>query len=187
MVGENSIDDSTVALDGFAVEWELATFAAERIQHIAAPTETDQEKGERRFGCWRRMAPFRGTPQEVETRLSPFGVNATELTALLGESPESLRTRLGDEPSWSHAFTAAWRKRQPGLGDIARQPAGQGGLPESLGFLEISRPLLAEARARLLVDLGGLAESITAIPELAPLPTILADSLPLAHGPGKVV
>jgi type 2 lantibiotic biosynthesis protein LanM len=172
--------DSAVAHEGYTLPWELTATTAERSGHIAPPTETDRERGERRFGDWKRMVPFRGTPQEVESNLSPFGVGAAELTGLLGESQESLRARLGEELAWSRAFTAAWEVRRSSVGVPGADRTGQErGLADDLGFLEISRPLLEDARARLLADLAELAGPIGAIPELAALPETLADSLPL--------
>jgi class II lanthipeptide synthase len=129
------------------------------------------------------MVPFRGTPQEVDARLSPFGLGAADLTALLGESRESLRARLGDEPRWSRTFTAAWHS---GFGAPGADRSGDDGLPDDLGFLEMSRPLLASARAELLAELAELAGPIAAIPELAALPEILAGSLPLVTLAGSV-
>lgn len=181
MANADSTHDSAAKQAGLTVPWEFAMSAAERIQNVAAPSRTDLERGKRRFDGWRRMVPFRGGPQEVEARLSSLEVSATELTALLGESPESLRSRRGGEPPWSRAFSAAWEKHQAGAGGGPDHAAWQDGVPENLGFLEMSRPLLADARARLLTDLLELAEPIAAIPELAALPTILADSLPLTQ------
>src|SRR5690348_7765691 len=106
------------------------------------------------------MVPFRGTSREVESALSPFGVGSAELTALLGESRESLRARLGDEPAWSRTFTAAWQIGRSGAG--GEHSEQDGGLPDDLGFLELSRPLLAHARAGLLAELAGLTRSIAA-------------------------
>lgn len=172
---------STGAPGVSAFPWELAATVAERSGHLPLLDDAGRERGAKRFGRWKRMVPFRGTPQEVEARLSPFGVGAAELTSLLGESRESLRARLGDEPKWSRTFTAAWKAYHAGGSASVTDESGQdGGLPDDLGFLETSRPLLVDARARLMADLDGLAESIAGIPELAALPEILANSLPLA-------
>jgi type 2 lantibiotic biosynthesis protein LanM len=169
--------DSVVGRTGFALPWELAAVTAERSECVGPPIETDGERGARRFGTWKQMVPFRGTPREVESRLSPFGVGAAELTGLLGESQQSLRSRLGDEPTWSRAFTAAWEAHQSDVGaPVADEPGRESGLPDDLGFLEISRPLLVDARARLRAELAQLAGPIA---ELAALPEILANTLPL--------
>jgi type 2 lantibiotic biosynthesis protein LanM len=174
MTDVQSAFDPARARDGFTLPWELAAVAEERSGQLPALTGTDRERGERKFGSWRRMVPFRGSPHEVESNMSPFGVGAAELIGLLGESRESLRSRLTAEPAWSRAFTAACEAHRPG----ATGESGHG-LPDDLEFLEISRSLLVDARARLLADLAELADAIAAIPELAALPEILANSLPL--------
>ncbi|HKS47040.1 MAG TPA: type 2 lanthipeptide synthetase LanM family protein [Amycolatopsis sp.] len=172
--------DSAVAAEAYYLPWELAASVADRSGQVP-PAGTDRERGAERFDLWTRMVPFRGTQPEVESALSPFGVDATELTTLLGESQRSLRARLEDEPTWSRTFVAAWRTYHTGNGTPAADRRGQDDdLPDDLAFLEISRPLLAYARAGLVAELAGLAGPIAAIPELTALPEILASSLPLA-------
>lgn len=171
MVEPFSATDPAVTPDVLGVPWELAAYMPERAGHVP-PELTDRVRGSARFDDWKRMVPFRGTPPDVEAALSPFGTGADELTALLGETPESLRERLGKPPQWTDDFTGAWEKFPPGSDSW-------GSLPEGPGFLEVARPLLAQAREGLLTDLAPLADRIAAVPELARLPELLADSLPL--------
>ncbi|MDQ1014230.1 type 2 lanthipeptide synthetase LanM family protein [Streptomyces afghaniensis] len=171
---------SVAVPEAFTLPWVRAATMAERTGGVLPTADTDRERGERRFGHWRRMVPFRGTDREIDANLSPFGVRADELAGLLGEPPESLRARLSGEPSWSRTFTAAWRAYRPG-GDTLGREDDTDQLGNDLAFLEICRPLLVEARARLREDLAELAAPLAATPELAALPEILANTLPLTR------
>ena len=146
--------------------WPLAAPVAERI--AAGPVlRSDVGRGVRRFAGWTDLAAFRVPVIKLDRRLAPLGVTAEQLIALLGEPSAALRDRLSAPAPWVERFRAAW----------AAAPATDDGLPADLGLLELLRPLLRDARRRLATRLATARYP----DDLASLPALLADGLPLAE------
>ncbi|MCK2244309.1 MULTISPECIES: type 2 lanthipeptide synthetase LanM family protein [unclassified Crossiella] len=145
--------------------WELAATIAERLRGIAPAPRSAAESadGARRLRLWRELSPFQ--TEDLDRAFAPLGVSAAELADLLGEAPERLRARLGDEPAWVRQFTAALTNEKP-------LPPEVDVLPEHLGFAELVRP-------QLRLTLGWLAAALdwTTLP--AGLLTVLANGIPI--------
>ncbi|WP_229865943.1 type 2 lanthipeptide synthetase LanM family protein [Streptomyces spinoverrucosus] len=87
---------------------------------------------------WTELAPFKGERSTLDERLSPLGVTAGQLAALLGEAESSLASRLTDEPEWHRTFMRWWAVGMATTDSTRR-------LDADMGLLEVMRPLVEGA------------------------------------------
>src|SRR5205814_5313605 len=112
--------------------WALAAAIDERLP-LPPSIEPDTTRAERRLAMWMDVGAFRGIagrPDRVDERLRPLGINARQLTALLGERRGSVERRLAQAP-WYHRISAASTRILTGHG--AATPRG---LPNEPRFLQ---------------------------------------------------
>ncbi|MGW1428475.1 type 2 lanthipeptide synthetase LanM family protein [Streptomyces sp. NPDC002431] len=160
---------------GVHLPWHRAATLTERLG--GTPSRIDPVRGEKRLAMWRELAPLTGERATLDARLAPLGVTADELTALLGESDDSLATRLTDEPDWHRTFRRWWAEGMATT-DATRR------LDPDMGLLEVIRPLvegavheldaLVEERVRgsddpVLADLGHVLDVVRATAPAADL------------------
>jgi type 2 lantibiotic biosynthesis protein LanM len=141
--------------------WYLALGVSERAALAAAvpppPTQADapdRERAARRLSRWRAQAPF-ADDRIFARRLAADGLDEAALLALLGEPPESLAARAAHacRPAWLVELEAAFGAPRTEHFPFAEVNAAS----RQSAFLEIARPLLEAAWARLLAALGRLA------------------------------
>ncbi|MFE4332726.1 type 2 lanthipeptide synthetase LanM family protein [Streptomyces sp. NPDC056831] len=116
--------------------WHRAATLGERTG--GHPSRTDTVRGEKRLAMWMELAPLKGDQATLDTRLAPLGVTAGELSALLGETDESLASRLTVEPEWHKTFLRWWATGMAAT-DADRR------LDPDMGLLEVIRPLVEGA------------------------------------------
>ncbi len=136
-----------------APEWWEALTLAERaaLPKEPPPLSTEQaERAARRAARWRREADL-VDPCLFAERLALDGLDEERFLRLLGEPTAALRRRAGERrPRWLETLARAYAQPVPPL------PANH----QDLGVLELLRPLIAGAHARLLEGLGRLAAAV---------------------------
>lgn len=132
----DATDHHTGRPGGAGLPWHRAATLSERL--AGRPSRSDPVRGEKGLAAWTELAPLKGERSTLDERLAPLGVTTDELTALLGESDESLASRLADEPDWHRTFQRWWAVGRATT-DATRR------LDPDMGLLEVIRPLVEGA------------------------------------------
>jgi type 2 lantibiotic biosynthesis protein LanM len=137
-----------------APEWFEALTLAERAALLPAedgdpPAAEGIERAVRKVERWRREAGLAGDGLFAE-RLARQGLTPDRLLRILAEPASGWRRRAGGRPPWLERLARAFS--QPSL---PLPPAVGNG--SGLGILELLRPLIAEAHARVLAGLQAIA------------------------------
>ncbi|GAA4010901.1 type 2 lanthipeptide synthetase LanM family protein [Allokutzneria multivorans] len=95
--------------------WYRACTLRERLPAPAdIPAEDQVLDG--RVGRWSAQPVFDGDPKRFAERLAEDDMSEVDIRALLAESPEALRDRLSDRPSWTAELVDAYS--HPGGGQL---------------------------------------------------------------------
>jgi type 2 lantibiotic biosynthesis protein LanM len=121
--------------------WHRAASLPERLA-TGVPAAIDDEYAEKRLAMWTELAPLAGDRDTIDERLVPLDVTGAQLTALLGESEDSLAGRFAAEPAWHRTFRRWWSA------GIA-VPAADRRVGPHLGLLEVARHLVEGAVCEL--------------------------------------
>jgi type 2 lantibiotic biosynthesis protein LanM len=158
--------------------WFRALTLGERIAALRAAGEgalqaiADPELAARRLQRWQSQPPF-GDRSLFARRLAMDGVSEPDLSTVLGEPIEALRDRCATAPPWLSELASAFSR--PGPGGEPLQPSGG----EQASFLDVIRPLLDQAIARLRQHVAALAGSRAELPfDPATVVQICAAQLP---------
>jgi type 2 lantibiotic biosynthesis protein LanM len=159
-----------------APDWWEALTLAERAAlpdvAMAVPAGEQAERAARRAARWRREADLLD-PLLFAERLALDGLEEERFLRLLAEPAVSLRQRAaGRRPAWLDLLARTYSQPVPPL------PARIG----DLGVLELLRPLIAGAHARLLNGLGRIAAAAPGLMAPEALADRLLDSLILRLG-----
>jgi type 2 lantibiotic biosynthesis protein LanM len=138
-----------------APEWWEALTLAERatllsLERLDAPPGRERmERAARQADRWRREADLTDDSLFAE-RLALDGLTPDCFLDILAEPAAGLRRKMDGRPPWLRLLAAAFSRPSPPL------PSDTG--PDGdLGVLEILRPLIADASARVLRELRRLA------------------------------
>jgi type 2 lantibiotic biosynthesis protein LanM len=135
-----------------APDWFEALTLAERAlllredDGVAPPPPERIERARKRADRWRRESDLLDDGLFAE-RLARYGLTLDSFLRLLAEPAAGLRRRASGRPGWLELLARVYSQPVPPL------PAGIA----SLGVLELLRPLVAEAHARLLAGLERIA------------------------------
>jgi type 2 lantibiotic biosynthesis protein LanM len=151
--------------------WRRAAMLTERVHLLrmapgsGPPAGQDAERGRRRLEQWRTQEPF-STDGLFGQRLALAGLTEHELQDLLGEPAETDSASSAEPPRWAVELERSFA--EPGrLDSSGVAGCGSGALlppfPQDLhdqaavGVLEVIRPLLGQAVARLRLGVRRLA------------------------------
>lgn len=141
--------------NGFeSANWYNATTLEERIaarrahREVKAATDFDAELATRELQYWKSQEPFDKDSYFAE-RLALDDINEEELHALLGEPVEAVHALFAESPEWLREVARAFS--QPDAGDdkeavpLPEEMQGK----QTVGFLNVVKPLLSGGRVRL--------------------------------------
>ncbi|HEY0512223.1 MAG TPA: type 2 lanthipeptide synthetase LanM family protein [Thermoanaerobaculia bacterium] len=125
---------------------------AERA-HAPRPegTAKSDELARFRLGQWRDLSPFR-SGDALARRLADEGLDESTFERLLAEPAEAVGERLPQPPQWFSELTAAPAGSPPEAEPLPLPPALRD--DPGAGFLELIRPWIERARARLREGIG---------------------------------
>ena len=134
-----------------APDWFEALTLAERAALLGAgldatPSPESLERSARKVSRWRRESELLDDSLFAE-RLALDGLTPDLFLHLLAEPATGLQRRAGGQPAWLQALARAFSQSRPPLPTDAND----------LGVLELLRPLIAEAHARVLAQLRRIA------------------------------
>ena len=124
---------------------------------VDSPDLAGRARAAQKLARWRREAGLLSDDLFAE-RLAGQGLTPEELLCILAEPAGGLRRRAGGRPDWLQRLADCFSRPASPL------PPGSAADGLELGLLELFRPLVAEARARLL---GGLRSISSARPSPA--------------------
>lgn len=163
--------------------WYRALALTERLAslrtaaHTASPSSVDNDLADRRRRRWQAQPPFEAGTYLAE-RLALDGMTEEQWRRLLGESAEALCDRCPAPPTWLETVTQAFAR--PISCQASPFPVSEG--PEAdrmLGFLEVARPLLDDARDRLSRETRELSAAWPAPPfDSGTVADVLSANLP---------
>lgn len=151
-----------------APHWYRALSLAERSEPGTTMASTppegygDIEKAQRRLRAWKTQKPFDKVPHFAQ-RLALDSLSEQQFLALLGESEESLQSRITTVPAWLAALQDAFTHRRPaealGLADVETDhplatclPALSPLLERALAVVETRVRALRQRHAAVPVD-----------------------------------
>ncbi|MDY7013365.1 MAG: type 2 lanthipeptide synthetase LanM family protein, partial [Cyanobacteriota bacterium] len=145
-------------------QWYQALPLEERIQLLGRidEQEVDRARCDRKMQRWLSQNPFTNSTC-YDKRLAVEGVTKQQFCDLLGESPESLARRCSHPPHWLSTLHRAFS--QSDFAKIAIAPVEN--LPDervALGFLQLVKPLLNDAIARLETGVQKLSQNYPNLP-----------------------
>lgn len=146
--------------------WMSATTLRERASLFKGlfPDSMDEQLARKKEDKWTSFSPF-DEPETFEQRLRSDDLSLSDFRSLVGQSPETLASRIEEVPSWLGTLQQAFRNLQAQEGDEAPEP----GLEEvdestSQGFVYLVEPLVREARARVVNRLEALIQDHPEVP-----------------------
>jgi type 2 lantibiotic biosynthesis protein LanM len=132
--------------------WPRALTLRERREPAPGATGVDHADADRRMQRWRLHKPF-GDPRFLAEWLEAQSLSADELWALLGESSDDLRCRVGCLPPWFDALT-----REAGAGgDTSAGSRIQTTSAGAANILDMLAPVIGRQVTRLRHGLATLS------------------------------
>ncbi|WBB76087.1 type 2 lanthipeptide synthetase LanM family protein [Micromonospora sp. WMMD1128] len=95
-------------------DWYLAYSLSERLGAGAPVGPVDEERGRLRLRRWREEPVFAGDSELFDSWLRALGLDEPALVRVLGEMPETVRSRFADVPDHVRTIERAWRDHRPG-------------------------------------------------------------------------
>ena len=144
------------------VAWYAALTLSERLAtpQVPAGEPENSELARQRLDKWKQQAPFEQETFFTE-RLKQDHLSEQDLLVLLGESPATLKKRVGQLPPWATTLLQACE-------DYAQDGTFvfPGPLPKTplVGFLEVCKPLLKQGYARLAAGIRVLVTDYRIVP-----------------------
>jgi type 2 lantibiotic biosynthesis protein LanM len=129
------------------------------------PEAARRERAARTVARWRRESGLLDDRLFAE-RLGQDGLTPDRLVRVLAETAAGLRRRTGGQPGWLRRLARAYAQPLPSLSAPIEEAGG-------LGLLELWRPLIADAHARLL----GALRTVAALAPAALDPAAVAAAL----------
>lgn len=129
--------------------WYRALTLAERsrLPQVVDGNSSVIELAERRFERWRGSEPFASNAALFQERLGQDELSDdSALLQIMSEQPDALARRCGEPPPWIQAITRTLARSWPDT-EIPLPP-GYDQIP-SRRFIEVVRPFIEDARARL--------------------------------------
>lgn len=145
--------------------WYRAATLAERVRAVqpfppAVPNgRVPSDRARRRLQRWRSQPAF-PTDDRFAQRLAADGLTEEGLLDLLDEPPERLRERLPEPPAWLNTLAQALGRPGTSVLSPSALPAGQ----ETMQFLHLVEPLLAQGLDRLRAGVRALTQERTRLP-----------------------
>lgn len=136
--------------------WHRALTLAERSR-LPRPVDGGSvitELAAKRLARWRGCEPFASEARLFHERLAQDGLTGDSvLLQLIAEQPDALARRCGEPPSWVQSITGTLARSWPDT-EIPLPP-GYDKVP-SRRFIEVLRPFIEDARARLRAGIAAL-------------------------------
>ena len=134
--------------------WYLAHSLSERLGAGTPAGTVDEERGRQRLRRWKDEPVFDGGGELFDSWLRELGLDEPALVRVLGETPETVRSRFTDVPDHVRAIERAWRDRRPGGGAPAHDHHDHDHEhhhdPHPHGaFVELVRPLIDDGLRRV--------------------------------------
>ncbi|MEV4417475.1 type 2 lanthipeptide synthetase LanM family protein [Catellatospora sp. NPDC049609] len=161
-------EDSAVAVNPDDAAWFLACSLRERLAGTGPAGPVDEELGRIRLKMWTDEPVHVRQPDRLAAHLSRHGLDEAGLVRILGERPETVRSRFGQAPDYARRLADAWRAHR-GTARSAHDDSG--------GFEAIAAPLVDAAVERLR---RSVADLVGAHPHLS------ADTMVGLLGPGPI-
>lgn len=130
------------------------------VQYGPSNTALSPDRADIGLQRWRSQKPF-GNNTVFAQRLATDQLQEDELRFLLGESSESLHSRVSAPPPWLTQLTQAYRR--PPTQESPRLPLTYREQPMA-GLLEIIRPLINQGRHRVRRGIRKLARTASVLP-----------------------
>jgi len=160
-----------------AVDWPRALTLSERAAlppPAGSPAaSSDGELARLRLAQWRDLSPFR-SGDAFARRLALEGLDEPSFARLLAEPAAARRPQ---PPAWLDELTAAFSDSYPT--EPLPLPDGLHGDP-AMGFLDLVRPLIGPARARLRAGIARIVREAAAPPPFSPAEAERLATEPLA-------
>ncbi|MGC4759094.1 type 2 lanthipeptide synthetase LanM family protein [Micromonospora trifolii] len=94
--------------------WYLAYSLPERLGGAAPTGSVDEDRGRLRLDRWKNEPVFAGDTDLFESWLDALDLDEPTLARVLGETPETVRSRFADIPQYVRTIERAWRNHRPG-------------------------------------------------------------------------
>ncbi|MEV0460108.1 type 2 lanthipeptide synthetase LanM family protein [Catellatospora methionotrophica] len=135
--------------------WYLAHSLTERLLAGDPAGPVDADRGRLRLDRWKNEPVYAGGEQLFQDWLDAIGLDEQSLTRVLGETPDTVRSRFAGPPEYVRTIERAWRDHRPGPTDHAHghdhdhdHEHRHDPHPHS-AFVELVRPLIDDGLRRV--------------------------------------